>query len=286
MPPLIHNIQKLILERLHAFPDARFVTDTQLVLDPGTGTLMSIETLLGMLEEIAEPYHHEVIDQFVGALTRSITQLPAEADTLDRREVLGSVTRLIYPEDVLPDVQNPQPLAPGLVTAWALAHEDTLAVMPPEKLTAHATEEDMDRAARARVRAYARGLTVVRELGGVLLHGGRQTTSVALYVDDCVRAVKLSRCAHGYFVSVPDRTHCIIVPATKIASLLPMMEVTVGTFLNSAQQFSPFIYHWIDGTWHALVTDAGVTPTPELLALHGPVDLWDQDEDYWDGDAA
>lgn len=286
MPPPIHTIQALILERLDSFPDARFVTDTQLVLDPATGTLMNIETLLGMLDKVAEPYHHEVVDQFVGALTRNIADLPAELDTLDRREVLGSVTRLIYPEDVLPDVQNPQPLAPGLVATWALSNENPLAVMPPEKLTAHATEEDMDRAARAKVRAYARGLTVVRELGGVLLSGGRQTTSVALYIDDCARAVKLPRCSHGYFVSVPDRTHCIIVPATKIGSLLPMMEVTVGTFLNSTQQFSPFIYHWIDGSWHALVTDAGVTPTPELLKLHGPIDLWQQDEDYWDGDAA
>lgn len=286
MRPPIHTIQALILVRLDAFPNARFITDTQLVLDPATETVMNIQTLLSMLDETPEPYHHEVIDQFVGALTRSITELPGEVAALDRREILGSVTRLIYPEGALPDVQTPQPLAPGLVTTWSLVNEDTLAVMPSERLTAHASEEEMDQAARAKVRAYARGLNVLHELGGVMLRGGRQTTSVALYIDDCARALKLPRCSHGYFVSVPDRTHCIIVPATKIGSLLPMMEVTLGTFLHSEQQFGPFIYHWIDGQWHALVTDEGLTPTPELLALHGPVDLWQQDEDYWDGDAA
>lgn len=284
MRPPIPVLQDLILGNLPHFPDARFVTDTQLVLDPAQGTVLNINTLLEMLDDVPEPYHHEVIDHFVGALTRTIDSLSEEMAQLDRRQILGSVTRLIYPVDVLGEPHDPAPLARGLVTSWSLVNEDTLAVMPSDRLLAHVTEEEMDRAARKKIRAYARGLTVIHEWGGVLLTGGRQTTSVALYIDDCARAVHLDRCAHGYFVAVPDRRHCVIIPATEVDSLIPLLELVIGTHLHAEQPFCPYIYHWVDGEMSVLFSDLGLTPSPELLELHGPVDNWLPGADYFDDD--
>lgn len=286
MRPPLPQLHALVMDCLTDFPDARFITDTQLLLDPVMSTVLNIETLLSLLDDVPDPYHHEVVDQFVGALTRNLTALPAAMARLDRRQILGSVTRLIYPGAGLPPIHTPQALAPGLTTAWALAMGDTLAVVPAEQLTAHVGVDELDHASQARIRAYARGVQSERAVGGVLLSGGRQTTSVALYIDACARAVSLRRSSHGYFVAVPDRSHCIIVPATEVGSLGPMIGLSSRIFRASEQKFSPFIYHWVKGRWHGLVTESGLTPTPELLALHGPVDRWHPFADFVDDDAA
>lgn len=280
----ITEVQGIVLDQLTDFPNACAVSDTQILLDPASGATMNLDTLLGILYSAPAPYHDEIIADYVQQLTSRIHSLPATMEHLDRRQVLSGITKLIYPEGALPEYQDPSPLTPGLVTTWALVDGDALAVMPSEELLAHATEDELDAQALARVRAYARGVRKTRELGGVLLNGGRQTSSILLYLDDCADALKIPRSEHGYFVAIPDRWHVVIVPATNNDMLLPMIELVAGTFASSEQPFTYFVYHWIDGTMHPLLTDRGFSLTPELEALHGPIEDWDYSEGYW-GDA-
>lgn len=280
----ITEIQTAVLTHLTDYPDARFVTDTQLILDPAAGGgIMNLDTLLGLLSQAPAPYHEEVIEDFVTKLVTARATVPAAVEKLDRRQVLAGVTQLVYPEGSLPGHQKPVALTAGLVATWALVDGETLAVMPPEKFLAHATEEELTQRARARVRAYARGVRTTHELGGVFLTGGRQTSSIALFIDDCAKAIGLPRCEHGYLVAIPDRWHTIIIPATEIERLLPLVEVATGTYAHSEQPMSWFIHHWHEGRLKPVLTDRGLTAPPALEALHGPISHWNLEEDYWSG---
>lgn len=282
----LQEIQDLVLGHLIDFPDALFISDTELVLDPEVATILNLNALLGMLHQSPEPYHEEIIADYVHQLINamsmsSMSRSPAGMLDLDRRQVLGEVTRLIFPAGTVGDVQDPAPVAEGLESAWALADGDTLAVVPAENFLAYATGEELHAKARARVRSYARGLRVERSLGGVLLTGGRQTSSVLLYLEACAKAIKLPPCEHGYLVAVPDQWHTVIVPADDIEVLLPMFEFVLGTFARSDKPFTYFIYHWLNGQMRPLFTDRGVTATPELVDLHGPSDQWPVTEEFW-----
>lgn len=275
------QIQDIVLSHLTDFPDALFLSDTELVLDPGVGSILNLEGLLGMLHRSPVPYHDEVIADYVRQLITTMLSMPAKTDALDRRTVLGGVTKLIIPTVAMERIQEPEPLAEGLASAWALASGDTLTILQSEKFLAQATEEELDARARAKVKAYARGLRVERVLGGVLLRGGRQTSSVLLYLDACAKAIKLPPCEHGYIVAVPDQWHTVIIPADDIDLLLPMFDLVLDTYARSDKPFTYFLYHWLDGRMRPIFTDRGVTATPELANLHGPSHLWPVTEEFW-----
>ncbi len=281
----LNRIHHECLERVaELFPESRFIDDTELLLDAATGAQASIHKLLSMLENHAEELEGEILDDFWGSL------LPVMAEAkkseggrlpLDRRRVLATVTKIVQRADTLPDFLDGFPFTDDLVFTYVLRENETNQMVPLSHLTEFVDLEILDAAANAKIKAYSRGLDIVREMGGVIVHGFRQTPSIALLIDDCRRNLKLDRCEHGYFVSMPSRRHVAIVPATQASMILAMVEMTVGTFEAAEERLVPWIYHVKDGHFHELVGYEGFVLNDDLLALHGPIEEWEMVEGYW-----
>ncbi|GAB3699287.1 hypothetical protein GCM10027595_13680 [Corynebacterium nasicanis] len=279
------RIQELSLARLaELFPHARFIDDTEIILDAGIGATADITNLLTLLEKNDALLEEEILEHFWGSL------LPAMRDAsegrcvpqLERREVLATVTKVVHHRDALPDFCEGFPVAEELIFVYALRVDEILQVMPLSLLTDLVDLEVLDAAANAKIKAYSRGLDVIREMGGVLVRGLRQTPSIALLIDDCARNLKLTPCDEGYFVAVPTREHVAIVPATRADMLLPLVELTLGTYAQGeAQPLVPWVYHVRQGHFHQLFGPQGVTLNDELRALHGPFAAWPLEEGYW-----
>lgn len=269
------NLQDLVLQRLTAFPNACFVTDTQVVLDPAEGSILNLDTLIDLLRHRNPDVAAEaVIDHYVSSLTQACDTYVQGATHLPRREILGKLTRLVFPEQSLPSEIEPDYLAPGLVTAWGLFNGETVATMPKHVLSGAMSDADMERAAKTRIRAYARGVRVEKFFDGVLLSGGRQTSSIGLYPDFCAKALKLSRSEAGWFVALPSAEHALIVPVDDPSILVDMAAASFELFASSPKALSWSIFHHLDGELHPLLSDQGLTPTFELELLHGPVATW------------
>lgn len=278
------DLQARVLSRLTDYPNACFLTDTQVILDPAEGTVLNLTTLLELLD--ARPDHvaaDTVIDDYLTAVTRAKDAYSDGTRHLGAREILSRVTRLVFPAGGLPQTFGGVDYAPGLCTAWGLHDGDAVAAMPAEHLTHAVSMEEMERAARAKIRAYARGVSTERFFGGVIAAGGRQTSSLGLYPDFCARAVKLRRSNTGYFVAIPDVEHVLIVPADDLEVLVDMVSASFGYFAHASKPVSWFLYHHWDGQLTPLISDRGLTPSFELEMIHGPVSTWPILDDGDDG---
>ena len=281
---MLTDIHAAVLTHLRDYPEARFVTDTQLVLDPATGAVMNLDHLLSMLRQNPAAYRDEIIEHFVTGLTAAMSQADDYDEPLDRRTARSATTTLIFPEGSLMNWHTPAPLARGLSTHYSLVDGDALATMPADRFLAHASAGDLEESSRRRVRTYARNrVSVTHEMGGVLLNGGRQTSSIALFIEDCAKILGLERCAEGYFVAVPDSEHCAIIPAQLNDMLLPLFELTLGTYTGAEQPFVPYIFHVRAGEWSSVIDDRGLCPSDYLIGLHGPAEEWALNEGFWEG---
>lgn len=281
------RIQNESLARLSVlYPDARFLDDTEIILDAADGAQASIHKLLFMLESNDEELEGEIIDHFWNSLLVPIAEAkdnPEQGLQLDRRRVLASVTKIIHRVDSLPEFLDGIPFTDDLMFVYVLRENETNRMVPLARLTELVDLEILDAAANAKIKAYSRGLDIVREMGGVLVHGLRQTPSIALLIDDCRRNLKLDPCEHGYFVSMPSRKHVAIVPATHASMFLALVETTLGTFETADEPLDPWVYHVQDGHFHQLIGPQGIVLNDELLALHGPFEDWNLVEGYWGG---
>ncbi|MDO5669410.1 MAG: hypothetical protein Q4G50_05355 [Corynebacterium sp.] len=278
----IHN--ECLARLAELYPNARFLDDTEIILDAAAGAQASIHKLLSMLERNDEELEGEILDHFWGSLLTPIAEArngPGSRLPLDRRRVLSTVTKVVHRIDTLPDFLDGFPFTDDLVFTYVLRENETNQMVPLSHLTEIVDLEILDAAANAKIKAYSRGLDIVREMGGVIVHGFRQTPSIALLIDDCRRNLKLNKCEHGYFVSMPTRKHVVIVPATHASMILAMVEMTAGTFQNAEEPLVPWIYHVKDGHFHELVGYEGFVLNDDLLALHGPVEDWEVVEGYW-----
>lgn len=282
----MERIRSKSLDRLTAhFPEARFVDDTELVLDPDRGAVASLNTLLTIISKNDECYEEEILDDYWGTLLPALLEsCEAEGDRLqlDRRRVLAGITKMIYPINSQPEFVDGIPLTRDLMIVYALRENDAIRLMPLSHFTDVVDLEILDAAANAKIKAYSRGLEIIREMGGVIIHGRKQTPSIALVIDACTKNLKLTPCEHGYFVAMPTREHLAIIPATRADMFMPLVELTLGTFQGGDQPLVPWIYHVQDGHFEEVLGPEGVDLTDELLSLHGPFEEWPHAEDYWD----
>lgn len=248
----IDQIHAAILSHLDRYPDARFLSDTQLVLDPAAGNVMNIQTLLDIISAHPGTDPAVVIDDYVTALLRATD---AAEEGLDRRTVLAGATRLLYPADSAPDWLTLTPLVDGLDAGWAIADGDAIATMPAEQILAHATEAELHERARYRIRAYARGVRTKKFLGGVVLEGGRQTSSIPLYLEDCAPNIGLPHSDAGYFIALPDVCSIAIIPATSLHLASALRQSAEGVFLAASKPLTPHLYHWYEGSLNSLGTE-------------------------------
>ncbi|MDO5511644.1 hypothetical protein [Corynebacterium sp.] len=267
------------------FPDARFLDDTEIILDATTGATADISRLLGMIEDNDDAVEDEVIDYYWGTLLGPVREATGNPDglRLDRRRVLATVTKVVHRIDALPGDVDGFPFTEDLMFVYALRENDAIRLLPLRQLTELVDLEVLDAAANATIEAYSRGPEVLREMGGVMVRGLKQTPSIALLVDACRKNLQLDPCEHGYFVSMPTREHVFIVPATQASMFLALIECTAGTFSGSKEPLSPSIFHVQQGHFHEVIGPRGVQLNDVLLDLHGPIEEWPLEENYWDG---
>lgn len=276
------RIRNIILNRvLQDFPEARFITDTQIVLDVATGGVMNLDNLLSIIESNDEKFEDQIIADYLKSMGQALKVGLVGEPELDRRRILGSVTKMIYPAGAMPNHAEPIPLTDTLEYVYALHEDDMTMAQPLSKLTPHVSREELDAAAHAKLKAYARSVSVVREMGGVLLKDRKQTPSIALCIEECARVLKLPKCEHGWLVAMPTRSSLTIVPATNAAMFLALVELNTSTHVQAPDPLSPWIYYVKDGVFHELLGPGKMNLPQELRELHGPFDDWPVVEDYW-----
>lgn len=228
----------------------------------------------------------EIIDDYLSQMDRMLAVGLEGEPKLDRRSILGSVTKMIYPTGSMPDYIEPIPLTGTLEYVYALHENDMALAQPLSKLTQHVAQEKLDLTAHAKLKAYARGVSVIREMGGVILEGRKQTPSIAFCIDVCAKMLKLPKCRDGWFVAVPARSMVVIIPATNASMLVPLVELGTSIHVQAPDPLSPWVYYVNDGTFQEILGPGGVDVPSELLALHGPFEDWPVQEGYWEGNYA
>lgn len=132
----LERIKNIILGRvLQDYPDARFITDAQIVLDTATGAMMNLDNLLGVIAGNDEQVEAEIINDYLKHMDRMLAVGLAGEPKLDRRSLLGSVTKMVYPAGSMPDYIEPIPLTGSLEYVYALHDNDMALAQPLSKLT-------------------------------------------------------------------------------------------------------------------------------------------------------
>ncbi|MGP6173778.1 hypothetical protein [Corynebacterium sp. A21] len=280
----LERIRNIILQKvLPHFPEARYITDTQIVLDSASGAVMNLDNLLRIIESNDESFEDEIISDYARTMAPMMAAGAAGHFPLDRRTILGSVTKMIYPAGSMPAYADPIALTNSLEYVYALHENDVIQAHPLSRLMEFVSREELDAAAHAKLRAYARGVRVIREMGGVILDGRKQTPSIAFCIEDCAKALKLPKCELGWFVAVPARNILVILPASDPAMILPLAELCAGTNMDHPAPMTPSIFYVQNGQFHELLGAAGPDIPRELLDLHGPFESWPVAEGYWEG---
>lgn len=173
---------------------------------------------------------------------------------------------MIHPAGVMPEYVEPIPLTDSLEYVYALHDNDMAMAQPLSKLTRYVDREQLDLTAHAKLKTYARGVSVFREMGGVLLSGRKPAPSISFCIDTCAKMLKLPKSQDGWLVAMP--------------------KLITSSHVQAPDPLSPWGHYVRDGTSHEVLGPGGVAVPLELAASHGEFEEWTGEERYWEGNFA